>query len=489
LALLAALSLGAVYAAPTSITGLSKYGLDNGLELFVLENHAVPLVRIQITFRAGAIGQTESTAGLFHFYEHMLFKGNAKYRSEQEFSAAMADLGVAEWNGGTAEEYVTYYFTVPSDKVEQGLEFWSYAVRSPLFDPSEAENEKKVVIDEIQGAFSDPANIYASAMDYRLFPRYPWRRDPAGTVRNIRSATVQTLRDIQKKYYLPNNAAVFVGGDVSPEAAKALTDKWFGDWQRGADPWKTMPPAQALPSVKRPTWLIYSDPSLPEGIGLIEMSYRGPDVAGDPKAITTDPKATYAADVWGTLLANPDGKFKTELMKSVPGLYDKNYINASYSTQRDGGRITFSTAFLVDPKKPAWERAQLHFKEQVRGVQVESMRNNPARYFPKEDFEAVKAKLEDERTASLETADGFIQSLSFWWAVASGDYFLGYQDAMKQVTTEDIRAFLYKFISKNLEIVSLRLSPADFANESKAALAHGFEEITADNAYWWMKAK
>ena len=100
-ALLIAIAVPA-FSEGTPIPGLHRYRLDNGLELFVLENHAVPLTRVQITFRCGSITQAPETAGLFHLYEHMLFKGNSKYRTETEFSAAMTDLGVAEWNGGTS---------------------------------------------------------------------------------------------------------------------------------------------------------------------------------------------------------------------------------------------------------------------------------------------------------------------------------------------------------------------------------------------------
>jgi len=53
--------------------------LDNGLEILVMENHAVPLVTVCIAFRGGAMAQTPETAGLFHLYEHMMFNGNDKY--------------------------------------------------------------------------------------------------------------------------------------------------------------------------------------------------------------------------------------------------------------------------------------------------------------------------------------------------------------------------------------------------------------------------
>jgi zinc protease len=482
--MLVALSLQAEGGA---IPGLSRSTLDNGLEVFVYENHSVPLARVQITFRAGAIAQTAQTAGLFHLFEHMLFTSNQKYQSERDLTAALANLGVSEWNGGTSSEYVTYYFDIPSDKLDQGLEFWSWAMRTPTFDPAELEREKKVVTDEIAGDINDPAYIYQAAINKRFYSQYPYRRDVAGSPQNVAAATVDNLRAIQAKYYIPNNAALFIGGDVKPAEALALAKKWYGDWASGPDPWKTFPPAFSLPAVRRPTLLIYKDPRLPEGLGSIEMYYRGPDVTGNPKAITTDPAATYAADVWGTLVSNPDGKFMNDVMKNVPKLYDKKYLDAGYLTQRDGGQVRFSTIFVTDPELPAWARAQFYFKEQIHGAEAENMRRSTAKYFGPEEFEAVKTKLEDQRLAELETADGFISSLSFWWATASTDYFLNYIDKVKKVTPDNVSDFVTKYISHNLEILSLRLSPADYDREVKLAKDHGFEEITADNAFWWKK--
>ena len=280
------------FSAETPISGLYRYQLDNGLELFVLENHTVPLARIQITFRCGSITQTPQTAGLFHLYEHMLFKGNSRYKSDAEFSAAMTQLGVASWNGGTSTEYVTYYFTVPSDKTEAGLEFWSYALREPLLDPAELAVEQDVVSNEINGYLADPDRVYAAAMDKALFGTYPWRRDIGGSEAIIRSATTDTMRAIQEAYYLPNNAAVFVGGDVKPEEVYAMVNKWYGTWEAGPDPWLSPAPAHPTPGVTAPVYLVYPDSSLPQGIAYIETRYRGPDVLAEPEP-------TFAADEIG----------------------------------------------------------------------------------------------------------------------------------------------------------------------------------------------
>ena len=115
--------------------------LENGLEVFVLENHTVPLVYVEIAVKCGAFTQEEETSGLFHLYEHLMFKGNSKYKSAQEVNKALNDLGTASWNGTTGLECVNYYFTIPKDQLKEGLEFWSSAIRNPLLDKKELERE------------------------------------------------------------------------------------------------------------------------------------------------------------------------------------------------------------------------------------------------------------------------------------------------------------------------------------------------------------
>jgi len=478
--LAAALCLGLAltapaFAAPTAIPGLHRFRLSNGLELFVLQNSAVPLTRIQITFRCGSITQTPETAGLFHLYEHMLFKGNARYPTETDFSAAMTELGVSEWNGGTSTEYVTYYFTVPSDKTEAGLEFWSYAVREPLFDAAELSIEQGVVANEINGYKADPDHVYSAAMDKALFSSYPWRRDIGGNEATVRAATVESLRSIQASYYIPNNAALFVGGDVEPEAVLAMAERWYGSWKAGPDPWAA--PPRAHPAPRAPVFLAYPDESLPEGIAYLEARYRGPDVL-------VDTPSTYAADVWGYLIQAPDGRFKASVYDAVPALYEKDYLGAYYYTQRDGGQVSFYAYCFVDPAFPLADRAKKAFAGEAIPRELAAIKDD-ASYFPGDDFSIVKVRLEDEQIFGLETPDHFIETLSFWWAVASADYFLGYAEAMRSVTTAHIGGFIDRYLLGAEPIVALRLHPADYAIEAASLAAAGFSVITPDNAFWW----
>ena len=141
------LSVAVCTAEKTPIENLYQYKLDNGLELFVMENHAAPLAYIEIAVKAGGIAQTKENAGLFHLYEHMMFKGNTLYRDAASVQRAINDLGVSEWNGSTSDEYVNYYFTVRPTVCIPGLNSGAIS-REPLLRPDEIENEKKVVLAE-----------------------------------------------------------------------------------------------------------------------------------------------------------------------------------------------------------------------------------------------------------------------------------------------------------------------------------------------------
>jgi zinc protease len=472
--LLASLALAGVASAQArEVTDYRKVDLDNGLELFILENHVVPLARIEITFRCGSIAQTADTAGLFHLYEHMLFKGNRVYPSQTEFQAAMKELGVASWNGSTSPEAVTYYITVPSDRVDKGIEFWANAVRYPLLEPAELETEKDVVANEVRGSLADPALVFESAVDKALFWKYPWRKDVVGSEKSIRAATAQVMRNIRDTWYVPNNTALFVGGDVDPAEVVAAVKKHFGDWQKRGDPWASPPPPH--PAAAKDALLVYPDEQMYQGVTFVEMLFRGPDVLADPGA-------TYAADVWGKFLEDPNGRFKSRIWSKVPGLYKKEYLWASYATQRDGGYIAFSTYMLASPQKSTIERL-LDLKKAI-AEEIAAMASDRS-YFSAKDYEILKAKLADERIYQRETVDGFVSDLSFWWASASTAYYDGYAANLKKVGFPQIAGFLSSHVISRASVLAARMNPEDFARERGGAEKAGFTVIGKDNAFWW----
>lgn len=463
---------------PTAWPGLSRYKLDNGIELFVYRDEAVPLARVEVCFRAGAMAQTPDTAGLFHLYEHLLFGGDVSTGGSTAVKAALAAIGAAEWNGGTSAERLDYWLSLPSDKVEGGIRFWAERLRPPKFDSADLASAKATVLPELKALQSDPDRVYEAAMEKRLFAKYPWRRDPAGTEAVVRAADGDAMTKIRDTWIVPNNMALVVAGDVDPETVRGFAAAAFGSWKPADDPWKKPNPPHPRPGVPRPTWMVYPDSTMPEGIASVELRYRAPDLG-------TDPQASYAADLFTALVSDPAGRFKKSVAKNVPLLYGADPVSSYYLSQREGSTLSISSYFSIDAESSAVDRARA-FKERVRGIEIMTMRSDPS-YFGAKDYEAARARLEASRALAHETADGVADALSYWWATASADYFIGYSSALAKTGSEELAAFVDTYVMHNLEVIALRMNPADYEKEKKLFANSGFDLVGPANAFWWEK--
>lgn len=466
-------------AEPTSQQNLFRYKLANGLELFVYRDASLPLARVQLEFRAGAIAQTADDAGIFRLYERTLFQGEVAHPGSAEIRAALADLGVSSIDGGTTAERVSYWFTLPSAKTDAGLAFWARMAESPPLQAAAFDAAKSECLAEAAAQVRDPAAVYEAAFTRRLFGKYPWRRDVVGSEAALKPLDLHSLEALRKTWFVPGNAAIFVGGDVDPEAVQASVEKYFGAWPSAPDPWKKSLPPNPKPGIWHPTWLVYPDPSMPEGSATVEARYRGPDLAYDPDS-------TYAADLWSSLVAPADGRFKTSMLKHVSGLQGADSITAFYVSQRDAGWVSYGAAFSPDPGRRSSADLVHSFKERARGYEITSMKVDPS-YFSAEDYDAARSRLLRKRTAEISTPDGMIGALSFWWAAASVDYFLGYPDRIAKTGPAEVSDFLETYIMRNLEVVSVRMNPGDFERERRVMENQGFEVVRPDNAFWWQR--
>lgn len=469
-----ALSLaGAAASSGTGIDGLFRKTLPNGLEVFVMENDSAPLAYVEIAVRAGGVSQVPENAGLFHLYEHMMFKGNSRYKDQKSFMAAMNSLGVGEWNGSTGVDRVNYYFTVPSDKVRDGMEFWSLAVRSPNMDEGELEREKGVVLSEIRGDYTSPAEIAYAAVSSKLFPSCPWRVDSGGNPHAVENATVAQMREIQEEFYVPENSAVFVGGDVSHEEIFRFAEEIFGGWKRSprAQAGVVVPPKNVSDSVVK---LVYPNETTSDSFVLAQYMLRGPDGqcdAGD----------TYAADVWSEIARSPDGLFKRMMVSNKKlSIADSDYVGAGYLTARASGRISFS-AYMKNEGNPA-EKAD----EFLRAVTVDAVgaMQEPSSGFTS-GIDVVERRLSDSRVYEFESAEGVLSGISGSFASCGADYFFGYDSFMRSVTEDDIRSFVSSYIAGKNGVLFVSVSPSVFARYEKDFRDGGFEVVTAENAFWW----
>lgn len=461
------------HAEQTPVPNLYQYKLDNGLMLFVAENHAVPLAYIEIAVKCGAYTQTPETAGLFHLYEHMMFKGNSLYPNAAAVQDALSKLGVASWNGTTSLECVNYFFTIPSDKIEDGLNFWNSAIRFPLLDKRELENEKKVVISEIQGNEVNPQRILYAANSKQMFPEAPWKMDTSGSVKVISDTTVKQLKQIKNQFYIPNNAALFVGGDVNPEEVFKLVNKIFGSWKKGKDPFANGIFHQSEKPFTDVIYNVMPFDQISSELAQISVEYRGPDVAFNKED-------TYVADLIFHCVSSPSSVYKQVLVQDpLLMIPDLDYTWGSYLTRKQCGTLDFGVILANTQNLP--EKAMYLLENLPMLLNQTILAQRP------QDIEQVCQRMKDSDIFDRETAERLLSIMRFWWICADADYYYSYSDNIKQVTQEQMLQFVEKYITQSVPIVTVLVNPAVYENTKSEFEAFNFSEITSKNAFWWKK--
>lgn len=424
--------VSALLAAPLAAQEIATTTLENGLEVIVIENHSVPLVTVEMDVRNGAFTESPEYDGLSHLYEHMFFKANRTIPDQESYLARLRQLG-AVWNGTTSDERVNYYFTVGADSLRTGMQFMEDAIRYPLFLEEELRRERPVVLGEYDRNEANPLFHLGQAVGTKAWtPEYFSRKNTIGSREVIATATQEKMFAIQERYYVPNNSALILAGDVSPEVGFRLAEEVFGDWPRGPDPF-----ADPVPD---PPPLVASDAvivELPVQATALWVQWHGPSV-------DEDPAATYAADLMIYLLGRPGSRFQKTLVDS--GLAFG--VQFFYSTLAHVGPI-----FVIAQTSP--DRAlALH-----RAIHQEIAALGSPDYFSEEELSAAKAEMAINETYSRESSSQVAHSVGFWWAVSGVDYYQTYIENIQRVTGEDLARFAGTYLEGKPYVTGVLISP------------------------------
>lgn len=394
--------------------------LPNGLEVIVLEDHSVPLVTVELAVRNGSFTETPELNGLSHLYEHMFFKVSPEQAVKNDYLRNIDSLGIV-YNGETHEEVVNYYFTTTTPNFPVALRFMRDQAIYQVFNEEQFSQEREVVVGELDRHESNPYGEISTQMNQRLFYKYPSRKDPGGNRQTVRAATTDMMRLIQSRYYVPNNSAIVVTGDVTPPEAFKQVEDLFGVWARRAkDPFEEFPLVEHPPLAKSEAGII----TKPVQNVVIQLGWQGPSIGKDDAA-------TYAADVFSFILRQPNSRFQRALVDS--GLAAA--VGFGYYTQRNVGPIT-----LIIQTTPEKARAA------VRAAYGEMAHFNDPDYYTDEELESAKALVEADDLYSREKLSDYSHTISFWWASTGLDYFRGYLKRLRATSRTDISRYVKTYL-------------------------------------------
>ena len=408
--------------------------LRNGLEVIAVENHGIPIATVELNVRNGAFTQRPEYEGLAHMYEHMFFKASKAHPNAEAFGQRAAELG-ARYNGTTQEERVNYYLSLPSDSVKGGIRLIADAVRGPLFLPGELAQEKEVVLGEYDRNEASPGFEITQKLSEALYPNTASRKNTIGNRDVLRTVTPEQMRFIQNRYYVPNNMALIVTGDINTAQIFAFADSVLGDWPRGADPFVVdpIPPIPPLPGASA----IISEAEV--GAVTVLIQWQGPSVRKDRTS-------TYAADVFSDALNTKGSRFQRLLTDS--GLWTA--IGVNYYTLDQVGPITISGQ--TTPEK---------LKDALVALWREIEKLDDPGYFSVSELQAVKSQRGTENQFGIEKTSELTHTIGFWWAVADLDYFMGYVDNMARQTPPDLQRYAAQFIVGKPSVTGVLINRQD----------------------------
>lgn len=425
-----AVPLAAQRATLEHITRLDS--LPNGMQVIVIENHAVPLATAELVVRTGAMSQTADDQGVPHLYEHMLFRGY--HGGNEAFQMAAAGMH-ASYNGTTSEEMVTYFLTLPSERTSNAIGVLADLVRDPHFEREDLMRERFIVLGEMQRNYSEP-EFHLSDQLGRLLWGAAWpRKNTLGDQTALLSVTPEHLEEIFKRYYVPNETALVVTGDVDAVRVFQTARDRFAGWKRQPDPYVAFP-VPAVPSLDSSYAIVLTadvnDVS-------VEVEWRGPSVRDQAHD-------TYAADVLCDVVDDPRSEFQKRLVDS--GLFHSAELE--YESLAHVGPLIFHGTTTVANLAAALTTLQ---------AEIDFMASDT--YFDATSL-AAAAKRRRVRTAlSLEEGAGMAHTVGYWWAVAGLDYFYGYADSLSVQRPTDLQAFATRYLVGHHFVIGALTRPAD----------------------------
>ncbi len=280
-------SIGASHAQSNKIS-FEEYDLDNGLHVILHQDKSTPIVTVSVMYHVGSKNENPERTGFAHFFEHLMFEGTQNI-PRGEYSNFVERAG-GTLNANTSNDRTYYYEILPSNQLEMGLWLESERMLHAKVDSIGIQTQKKVVIEEKkQTVDSRPYGTLLQETMKRAFKEHPYRWTVIGDPDHIRAAKDEEFKHFYEEFYVPNNAALVIAGDIELESTKQLINKYFGDIPKGKeDIYRPTIVEPALGGEVRDT--IFDNIQLP----LIVQAYRTPAMGTDDY---------YALDMLSTLLS------------------------------------------------------------------------------------------------------------------------------------------------------------------------------------------
>ncbi|MEW6751150.1 MAG: insulinase family protein [Candidatus Latescibacterota bacterium] len=252
------------------------YRLDNGLTVYLTENHEEPRFYAEVAVRAGSKQDPPEATGMAHYMEHMLFKGTddigtvdyeaekahldsiaalyeehfhatdptqraaiyaqinqqnqkaAQYAIPNELDRLYSGMGERSLNASTWVDWTVYRVDLPANRLEQWARVEAERFARPVFRLFQTELE--TVYEEKNRYMDNKDRVLYEAVSRQLYKVHPYRNMTEGSVEHLKNPSLRHMYEFFETWYVPNNMAIAISGDIRIEQAIAVIDSAFSGW-------------------------------------------------------------------------------------------------------------------------------------------------------------------------------------------------------------------------------------------------------------------
>lgn len=199
--------------------------LKNGLKIISEKINDVKSVSIGIFVKAGSVLENEKNNGIAHFLEHLAFKGTSK-RNAKKIAQEIDILG-GRLNAYTTKEYTAYYTVVIDEKIKAGFELLSDLFLNSLYQETDINLEKNVVLEEIKMYQDTPDELVHDLFCEKVFDKCPLGYPILGKAKNIKSFKRQDVLAFKQNFYNADNIIISVAGNFDEAKTIAMIEQKF----------------------------------------------------------------------------------------------------------------------------------------------------------------------------------------------------------------------------------------------------------------------
>lgn len=387
---------------------ISKTVLENGLTILTEKIDHIRSISLGVWLKKGSRHETPVDAGIFHFIEHMLFKGTEK-RNAYEVAKIIDSIG-GYTDAFTSKENTCFYAKILDEHLPIILELFSDILIHPKFDPEDIDRERKVILEEIKMVEDTPGDLVHELLMENFWPEHPLGRPILGTTHTVNAATRDQIGRSFRDNYIPTNMVVAAAGNIDHgRLVEAIRDRF----RLAAVAVAAQPPG---PKVKpASTVVVRAKKDLEQAhvtIGMMAHDCHDPD--------------RYAAGIMNVILGGSMSSRLFQRIREERGLCYTVY--SSVNSYQDTGYVSIYAGTGKETLKTAIEL----ILEECRIIA-----NNPVE---KEELENAKNHLKGSLMLGMESSSNRMFNL------AKNDIYYGKQissdeilEKISEVTLEDIQ--------------------------------------------------